>query len=86
MYPPHLLYLNEKGTIWFNPSYGINGFWNEYKKLKDKLNKTDSYVWTHRDLKRAKEIYATSIVAMAMPNKIKPSGGFINPKTILLTA
>lgn len=53
MYPPHLLYLKEKGTTWFNPSYGLNGFWNEYKRLKEKLEKPHDYIWAHGDLKRA---------------------------------
>lgn len=66
MNPPHLLYLNKKGTSWFNPGYGLNGFWNEYRKLSQKLNKPHDYVWNHRDLKRAKEIYAISIIAKAM--------------------
>ncbi|MCX6764837.1 MAG: hypothetical protein NTU58_04030 [Candidatus Nealsonbacteria bacterium] len=71
MYPPHLLYLKEKGTIWFNPCWGLNGFWNEYRKLKERLNKPHDYVWNHRDLKRAKEIYATSIVAIAVAKQNK---------------
>ncbi len=57
----HLDYLKEKGMAWFNPSVGIVGFWREHEKLKEKLGGVD--VWRHRDLKRAKEIYATSIVA-----------------------
>ncbi len=63
---PHLFYLKEKGLVWFNPSYGINGFWNEYRKLAQKLNKPHEYIWSHRDLKRAKEIYAISIIAKVM--------------------
>jgi hypothetical protein len=60
----HLTYLKERGTTWFNPCYGLLGFWNEYQKLKEKLNCDDNvYLWNHRDLKRAKEIYATSIIA-----------------------
>jgi hypothetical protein len=59
----HLLYLKEKGVAWFNPSYGLNGFWDEYRKLKERLCKPHDYVWSHRDLKRAKEIYAISIIA-----------------------
>ncbi len=66
MRPQHLTYLKEKGTVWFNPCYGIIGFWNEYRKLTVKLNKPHKYIWSHRDLKRAKEIYAISIIAMAM--------------------
>ncbi len=59
----HLSYLKEKGLVWFNPSYGLNKFWDEYRKLKERLNKPHDYVWSHRDLKRAKEIYAISIIA-----------------------
>lgn len=52
MYPPHLTYLNEKGTTWFNPAYGITHFLGNYKKLMN--------------IKEAKEIYVSSIIAMAM--------------------
>lgn len=50
----HLYYLKEKGLTWFNPSYGLNGFWDEYRKLSKKLNKPHKYVWNHRDLKKSK--------------------------------
>lgn len=64
MYPPHLTYLKGKENIWFNPSYGIVGFWDEFKKVKERFpDKPFDYIWNHRDLKRAKEIYITSIVA-----------------------
>jgi hypothetical protein len=62
----HLSYLKEKGIAWFNPSYGLNMFWTEYRKLVEKLGKPHDYVWSHRDLKRAKEIYATCIIAKVM--------------------
>ncbi len=52
MYPSHLTYLNEKGTVWFNPAYGITHFLGNYKNLAN--------------IKKAKEIYVTSIIAMAM--------------------
>src|SRR3989344_6355165 len=62
----HLSYLKEKGITWFNPSYGLNGFWNEYRNLAQSFNKSHEYIWNHRDLKRAKEIYAISIIAKVM--------------------
>ncbi len=65
----HLLYLKEKGLVWFNPSYGLNKFWDEYRKLKERLNKPHDYVWGHRDLKRAKEIYAISIIAKVIEKR-----------------
>lgn len=64
--PSHLNYLKETGSVWFNPCYGIRGFWAEFNKVKEKYpDKPFDYVWRHRDLKRAKEIYATSIIAKA---------------------
>jgi hypothetical protein len=62
----HLSYLKEKGIAWFNPCGGLIGFWKEYNSLRARLNKPHEYVWGHRDLKRAKEIYAISIIAKAM--------------------
>ncbi len=62
----YLSYLKEKNTTWFNPCNGLIVFWEEYSKLKNKLNREHRYVWTHRDLKKAKEIYATSIIAKVM--------------------
>ena len=63
---PHLSYLREKGTVWFNPCYGLIGFWNEYRMLAERLHKPHEQVWNHRDLKRAKEIYAISVVAKVL--------------------
>lgn len=62
----HLSYLKEKGSTWFNPSYGICGFRDEYNKLHEKLNRSHNHTWNHRNLKRAKEIYAISILAKVM--------------------
>ena len=60
----HLSYLKERGLVWFNPCNGLNGFWQEYRNLVQKFpGKPHEYVWSHRDLKRAKEILAISIIA-----------------------
>lgn len=66
MYPQHLKYLSEKGAVWFDPCNGLFGFWDEYRRLMKKLGKPHEVVWSHRELKRAKEIFATSIIAKAM--------------------
>lgn len=73
MYPPHLSYLNTKGIMWFNPCYAYFEFWKEHKKLMNskKLNFKDA--WNHRDLKRAKEIYATAIIGLASRKYESPS-------------
>lgn len=62
MHVAHLDYLKEKGLTWFNPCYGLSEFWNIYRKLATKLGPNKD-PWNHRELKRAKEIYATCIVA-----------------------
>lgn len=83
MYPPHLTYLKSKENIWFNPSYGIVGFWDEFKKVKEKFSdKPFEYIWNHRDLKRAKEIYITSIVAkgISILEKQESKWWIIKPK------
>lgn len=80
MYPQNLLYLKEKGAAWFNPACGIFGFWDEYRKLKEKLGKPHGYIWAHRDLKRAKEIYAISIAAMAMQKQTGVKWWIYKPK------
>jgi hypothetical protein len=83
MYPPHLTYLKGKENIWFNPSNGIVGFWNEFKKVKERFpDKPFDYVWNHRDLKRAKEIYITSIVAKGISILEKQGGKWwiVKPK------
>lgn len=80
MYPPHLSYLKEKGTVWFNPAYGVTSFWGEYRKLAEKLKKPHDYIWNHRDLKRAKEIYATSIIGMALGKQDKKQWWMVKPK------
>lgn len=67
MYPPHLTYLKGKENVWFNPSNGIVGFWEQFRKLKEIFpDKSFNYIWNHRDLKRDKEIYITAITAMGI--------------------
>lgn len=80
MYPPHLAYLKKSGTTWFNPSYGILGFWNEYWNLSRNLGKPHDFVWKHRDLKRAKEIYAMSIVAKTMAKQENKTWWMVKPE------
>lgn len=77
----HLHYLKERGIAWFNPCYGLVGFWAEYRKLKERFtDKEFDYVWKHRGLKRAKEILATSIVAKLMEKETKQSWWILKPK------
>ncbi len=79
MYAAHLLYLKEKGIVWFNPSYGIVGFWKEYSILAQKI--TDRKVlWVHRDLKRAKEIYCISTIAMTLAKQDGKKWWIIKPR------
>lgn len=78
---PHLLFLKEKNTTWFNPSYGVVGFWEEYRKVATShVGKDHDYIWKHRDLKRAKEIYALSIIALAIAKQDGNTWWIIKPK------
>ena len=79
----HLSYLNEKGATWFNPSIGIVGFWSEFRKLKERLGGEHDVAWKHRDLKRAKEIYAISVIAKsnAMFQMPQTDWWIMKPKT-----
>lgn len=79
MYPAHLSYLKEKGTTWFNPAYGVVGFWEYYRKIAAKLGSAQN-VWAHRDLKRAKEIYAISVVALTMAKQDQRKWWITKPK------
>lgn len=82
MYPPHLTYLKGKENIWFNPSNGIVGFWDQFRKVKEKFpEKPFYYIWNHRDLKRDKEIYITAITAMGISILENQKGGwwFLKP-------
>ncbi len=74
---PHLDYLKEKGLVWFNPCNGLSMFWDEYRKVASNLKGTPDYVWNHRDLKKAKEIYATSIIAKIFEIKEKVGPWYI---------
>jgi len=65
MYPPHLTYLMEKGTTWFDPCYALTKFWDKYRELRKENNLSHEQVWGHRDFREVKEIFATSIVAKA---------------------
>jgi hypothetical protein len=80
MYPHHLKYLAEKGAIWFNPCVGLLGFQKELEHLMKKLDKPFNYVWRHRDLKRAKEILAISIIAKAMSKSENLTWWIFKPK------
>ncbi len=83
MYPSHLTYLKGKENIWFNPSNGIVGFWEQFRKLEESFpNKPFEYIWNHRDLKKAKELYITAITAtgISILEKQKGSWWFLKPK------
>ena len=71
MFPPHLDYLKDKEIAWFNPCNGLYGFWKELEKLKDR-GVDFRLAWSGRDMKRAKEIYAASMAALALKETETP--------------
>ena len=45
-FPPHLTYLKDSSTMWFNPCWGYHGFWKRLSEeaLKNAWDKEDD-VW-----------------------------------------
>lgn len=64
-FPPYFNYLKNPDTVWFNPCQGFYGFWKEFNNFKKIHNLDFSNAWNSREMKRRKEIYATSVVALA---------------------
>ena len=63
----HLAYLKEKGMTWFNPCHGIVDFWKEYDLIAERYQKLNhKQIWSHRNLKKSREILATAIIAKAL--------------------
>jgi hypothetical protein len=65
-FPQHLEYLKSSEITWFNPCYGFHGFWEAIKKFQKEKGLGFDDAWKNREMKKAKEIYATAIAAMAM--------------------
>lgn len=64
-FPSHFDYLKSPDIVWFNPCQGFYGFQREFNSFK-KIHNLDFFdAWNSREMKRGKEIYATSIAALA---------------------
>lgn len=66
MFPPHLDYLKDPNIIWFNPCFGYFGFWKRFRQLREERGLNFQSAWLDKDMKRNKELYATTLVALSM--------------------
>ena len=65
-FPPHLAYLKDPSTMWFNPCWGYHGFWKRLSEFRQERNLDFQTAWSHRDMKRNKELYATALAALCV--------------------
>ena len=65
-FPPHLDYLKDINIIWFNPCWGYYGFQKRLAEFQQERGVDFQTAWSHRDMKRNKEIYATAMAALCM--------------------
>jgi len=65
-FPPHLDYLKNPNIIWFNPCWGYYGFWKRLSEFQQERGIDFQTAWSHRDMKRNKEMYVTAITALCM--------------------
>lgn len=81
-FPPHLAYLKDPNTTWFNPCWGYHGFWKRLGEFRQERSCDFQTAWTHRDMKRNKEIYATALSALCVANDAPSEYGwwFTKPK------
>ena len=66
IFPPHLDYLKDPNIIWFNPCWGYHGFQKRLAEFQQEQGIDFQTAWSHRDMKRNKEIYATAMAALCI--------------------
>jgi hypothetical protein len=65
-FPPYFLYLKNPDIVWFNPCWGYYGFWKRLREFQKEQRIDFQKAWTHRAMKRNKEIYTTALAALCM--------------------
>ena len=65
-FPPHLAYLKDTSTMWFNPCWGYHGFWKRLSEFRQEKNLDFQTAWSQRDMKKNKEMYATALAALCV--------------------
>ena len=65
-FPPHLDYLKAVDITWYNPCWGYSGFWKRITEFQQERKIDFQTAWTHRDMKRNKELYVAALTALAM--------------------
>jgi len=81
-FPQHFEYLKNADITWFNPCWGYHGFWKRLDEFQKERKVDFQKAWSHRDMKRNKEIYATALAALCMQQDAPTKYGwwFTKPK------
>ena len=76
VFPPHLDYLKDPNIVWFNPCWGYFGFWKRIREFRVEQGIDFQTAWMDRSMKRNKEIYATSLLALSMRQDAPTKNGW----------
>jgi hypothetical protein len=81
-FPPYFEYLKDLEITWFNPCWGYYGFWERLSLFQQEMGVDFLTAWTHRKMKRNKEIYAVAMAALSMRKDVPTKYGwwFTKPK------
>ena len=75
-FPLHFNYLKDSNIIWFNPCWGCLGFLKRIFEFQKEQRVDFRVAWSHRDMKRNKEIYATAMAALCMQESLPEKHGW----------
>ncbi len=75
-FPSYFTYLKDKNITWFNPCWGYDGFWKRINEFQKDRRIDFGAAWSHKDMKRNKELYATSLVALCMQHDVPTKRGW----------
>lgn len=81
MFPDHLKYLHDTDIVWFNPCWGIYGFWKRFDQFQNEKKLDIDSAWNHRDMKSNKEKYVVALAAFCMKFDAPEKNGWWFTKT-----
>lgn len=75
-FPPYFEYLKKPEITWFHPCWGYYGFKERLSSFQREMGVDFLTAWNHRKMKRNKEIYAISMVALSMRKDVPVEHGW----------
>lgn len=81
-FPSYFTYLKDPKIIWFNPCWGYHGFWKRLSEFQEEKNIDFQKAWSHRAMKRNKEIYAMALTALCLQHNLPTEYGWWFTKPI----